>query len=91
MGDFVKIAVKTALVAGICVAIYQIFASISITLPTLTHISNIILKAKAIVFFYFPWVGNYWAFIMTLCDVAIGLWVFYFTMLAVRWILKVNE
>lgn len=91
MGDFVKIAVKTALVATICVAIYQLFATVTVSLPTLTLFYRFIQKAKAILFFYLPWVSDYWGFIMILCEVALGIWGFYFAMLAIRWILKVNE
>lgn len=91
MGDFVKIAVKTALVATIVVAVYQIFASISISLPALTGFNLVIAKGKALLFFYVPWVQNNWSLIITLVEVALGIWAFYFSILAVRWILKVNE
>lgn len=91
MGDFVKIGVKVALVATICVAIYQIFASISISLPALTTLIALVAKAKAIVFFYMPWVQTYFTLIMALCQAAIAVWTFYFAMLSVRFIMKVNE
>ena len=91
MGDFVKIAVKTALVAPICVAIYQLFSTITISFPAFTIFIEAIAKGKAILFFYIPWVQTHWSLIMILCQVALGIWGFYFTMLAVRWILKVNE
>ena len=91
MGDFVKIAVKTALVATICVAIYQLFASVSVPVSVGAQFIALIGRAKAMLFFYCPWISDSWSLIMTLCQVAIGIWGFYFTMLAVRWILKVNE
>lgn len=91
MGDFVKIAVKTALVATIVVAVYQIFATIQISIPSLTNFTFVIAKGKAILFHYGPWLSDYWGLIMTLCQVALGIWAFYFAILAVRWILKVNE
>lgn len=91
MGDFVKIAVKTAIVATVCVAIYQLFSTITISLPTLTNFTYLIRRAKSLLFFYTPWIEDYWSLFMILCQVAIGLWGFYFSMLAIRWILKVNE
>ena len=91
MGDFVKIAVKTALVATIVVAVYQVFATVTISLPSLSTLINLIGKAKTIMFFYMPWISDNWSFIIILCEVALGIWGFYFAMLAIRWILKVNE
>ena len=91
MGDFVKIAVKTALVATIVVAVYQIFVTIQIPTMTFTNLAILIGKMKAIMFFYLPWLQDYWSFIIVLCEVSLGIWGFYFAMLAIRWILKVNE
>ena len=91
MGDFVKIAVKTAIVATVCVAIYQLFSTIQIDYSLNTSFTLAIAKAKAIFFHYNPWMQNSWGFVMILCQVALGIWGFYFAMLAVRWILKVNE
>lgn len=91
MGDFVKIAVKTALVATIVGSVIAIFNNVSVSLPTLTKFVTVISKAKFILFFYCPWISDYFSLIMILCQISIAIWIFYFSGLAVRWILKVNE
>lgn len=92
MGDFVKIAAKTALIAVITGAILLVFANVQVPVFNVQLVVNAIGKGRAIVQYY---CGPF----ITLVD--IGLWLMgiryvaiptlHFSLLAVKWVLKVNE
>lgn len=92
MGDFVKIAAKTALIAVITTAILAIFLNVQVPVFNVNLVVQAIGKGRALVSYY---CGPF----ITLVD--IGLWLLgiryvalpalHMGLLAVKWILKVNE
>ena len=92
MGDFVKIGVKTALIAIITSAILLLFANVQVPAFNVQLVVDAIGKGKAIV--------NYYAGVFSPV-VAAAFWLlgFYYlalptfkiAMIATKWIMKVNE
>lgn len=93
MVDALKIAAKVAVIAIVMVAVFGIFANIALpTIDTTLYIVPAISKGKAIIEFWggsimLQWLGV--AFI--LLGVRVGILGFKIAMIAVKWILKVNE
>ena len=92
MGDAIKIAVKSALIAVITGAIIAIFVNVQVPGYNVSLVVSAIGKGRAIVQYY---AGPY----ITLVD--IGLWllgvryvaipILKISLIAVKWVLKVNE
>lgn len=92
MGDAIKIAVKAGLIAVITAGIIALFVNIQVPVFNVQLVVNAISKGRAIVAYY---CGPF----ITLVDV--GLWLLglnyiaiptlHFSLLAVKWVLKVNE
>ena len=92
MGDAIKIAVKSALIAVITGAIIAIFVNVQVPGYNVSLVVSAIGKGRAIVQYY---AGSY----ITLVD--IGLWllgvryvaipILKISLIAVKWVLKVNE
>lgn len=91
MADFVKIALKTTLILGLVAAIVVIFGVIQFPTLDLSLIISAVGFAKTFLSFYVPYAGTFLTLIFTLIFVNIASWTFYFSTLAVKWILKVNE
>lgn len=91
MGDLVKIAAKTALIAVITGAIIGVFAVVSFPAIDFTAVYTAVSKALAIVNYWFPVLAHYWRLVLTLYSVALALIALRFSLIAVRWIMKVNE
>lgn len=93
MVDALKIAVKVAVIAVVMIAVFAVFANIAIpTIDTTLYIVPAIAKGKAIIEFWggsimLQWLGL--AFV--LLGVRVGILTFKIAMIAVKWILKVNE
>lgn len=92
MGDAIKIAVKAGLIGVITAAIIALFVNIQVPSYNVSLVVNAIGKGRAIVQYY---AGSY----IVLLDV--GLWLFglkfvaipilKISLLAVKWVMKVNE
>lgn len=91
MGDAIKIAVKTGLIAVIMVALWAVFTQIQIPTLSFTTVFQSAGTALAIINYWIPVFSGVWITTLALLGVLVALWTFRFAMIAVRWVMKVNE
>lgn len=91
MGDAVKIAVKTALIVGITAAIIALFANIQVPAVDYTNFSNALGVGLAVVYHYVPAASVIFPIVLAILAFDVALRAFNLTMIAVRWVMKVNE
>lgn len=91
MGDAIKIAVKTGLIAVITAAVIALFATIEIPTLDYTQISEGLGIGLAVMFHWVPVMSILWPLVLFLLAFHIGYYAFKIAMIAVRWIMKVNE
>lgn len=91
MGDWVKIAVKTALVATITVAIVAVFATVQLPSVNVSDLVPYLQKGYAIAVHWCPVLGVIYPVAIALMGLRIAIWGVHFGLMAVRWIMKVNE
>lgn len=91
MGDAIKIAAKTALIAVITAAIIALFANI--TIPNLDYsvFSNAIGVGLAVMYHWVPVMSILWPLVLSLIAFDLAYYAFQLAMIAIRWIMKVNE
>lgn len=91
MADWVKIALKTGLVAGVMVALWAVFTQIQ--LPTIDYSGVIQTMSFAYAFltYWIPVFPIIWNISLVMLSVLLALWTFRFGTIAVRWLFKVNE
>lgn len=93
MVDALKIAAKVAIVAVVMVAVFAVFANVALpTIDTTLYLVPAVAKGKAIIEFWggtflLQWLG----FAFILLGVRVAILSFKMAMIAVKWILKVNE
>lgn len=91
MGDAVKIAVKTALIVGITAAIIALFANIQIPSVDYTSFTQAISSGLAVLYHYVPITQTLFPLVLALLAFDVALRAFNLAMIAVRWVMKVNE
>ena len=91
MADWAKIALKTGLVAVIMVALWAVFTQIQLPVLDFSIVFGGFSKALAIIYYWVPAMQVIWPFTLVLLGIWLGLWTFRFSMIAIRWLLKVNE
>lgn len=91
MGDAVKIAVKTALIVGITAAIIALFANIQIPSVDYSNFTQAISSGLAVVYHYIPITQALFPLVLALLAFDVALRAFNLAMIAVRWVMKVNE
>lgn len=91
MGDAVKIAVKTALIVGITAAIIALFANIQIPSVDYTNFTQAISSGLAVVYHYVPITQALFPLVLAILAFDVALRAFNLAMVAVRWVMKVNE
>ena len=91
MGDAIKIAVKTGLIAVIMVALWAVFTQISIPTIDFSTVFSSAGTALAVINYWIPVFSILWNTTLALLGVLVALWTFRFAMIATRWIMKVNE
>lgn len=91
MGDAIKIAVKTGLIAVIMVALWAVFTQISIPAIDFSAVFQSAGTALAVINYWIPVFSILWNTTLALLGVLVALWTFRFAMIATRWIMKVNE
>jgi len=91
MADWAKIAIKTALVAGVMVALWAVFTQIQI--PTIDFSVPLQSAGFAMAFltYWCPAFPVVWNASLVMLAVLVALWTFRFGTVAVRWLFKVNE
>lgn len=92
MGDVVKIAVKTALIVGIMAAVLLILNGVVIPTINVQPLAEALGHGLAIVNYYVgPYTGLVALWIVMLGIKYVAIPAFKVSMIAVRWIMKVNE
>lgn len=91
MGDAVKIAVKSALIVGITAGIIALFANIQVPAFDYTYFTNGLNTGLAVVYHYVPVAAVIFPVVLAILAFDVALRAFQLAMIAVRWVLKVNE
>lgn len=91
MTDAVKIAVKTGLIAVITGAIIAVFATIQIPTVNYTAFTQALGTGLAVVYHYVPIATVLFPVVLGLLAFDVALRGFQLAMIAVRWVMKVNE
>lgn len=91
MGDFVKIAVKTALIATIMAGIVVIFATVQIPALDFTLFTQGLGTALAVFYHYVPIASVILPLALVILSLDLAILTFRIGMIAVKWIMKVNE
>lgn len=91
MTDALKIAVKTGLIVIITAGIVAIFATIQLPAPDFSGVYTALSKALALVDYWLPVLSQLWRLVLALMGIRIAIWLYELSMIAVRWIMKVNE
>lgn len=91
MGDFVKIAAKTALIVGITAAIIAIFVNVQIPALDFSLFGQAVGKGLAIMYHWVPGSNVIVPIAFSMMGIQLAIMLFEYAMIAVRWIMKVNE
>lgn len=91
MGDAIKIAVKTGLIAVIMAGVIALFANIQIPSLNYTQFSQAISTGLAVMFHWVPIMSVLWPIVLFLLAFHLGYYTFRIAMIAIKWVMKVNE
>lgn len=91
MGDIVKIGVKTALIAVITAAVIALFATIQIPSVNFSILTQGLSTGLAVIYHYAPITVVLYPIVLTLLAFDVGFRTFQLAMIAVKWVMKVNE
>lgn len=91
MGDAIKIAVKTGLIAVIMVALWAVFSNVQVPSVSFTEFTSAISMALAVAYHYVPALQIIFPVALGLVGVELGILTFKYAMIAVKWVMKVNE
>lgn len=91
MGDVVKIAAKTALIVVITGAILALFATVQIPSIDFSVLTTGLGVALAVIHHWIPISTVIIPAAIVMLSIQLAIIVFEFAMIAVRWIMKVNE
>lgn len=90
-GDIVKIGVKTALIAVITAAIIAIFVSVQIPNLDFSLMGQALGKGLAIIYHWVPGSNVIIPIAFSMLGIQLAIMLFEYAMIAVRWVMKVNE
>lgn len=91
MGDAIKIAVKTGLIAVVTAAVIALFANIQIPNLDYSQISQGLGIGLAVMFHWVPVMTVLWPLVLFILAFHVGYYAFKVAMIAIRWVMKVNE
>lgn len=91
MGDAIKIAAKAALIGVITAGIIALFANIQIPSLNFTYFSQALGVGLAVIYHYVPVAQVIFPVVLALLAFDVALRAFNLGMIAVRWVMKVNE
>lgn len=91
MTDAVKIGVKAALIVGITAGIIALFANIQVPSLDYTYFTNALNSGLAVVYHYAPVAAVIFPVVLAILAFDVALRAFQLSMIAVRWVMKVNE
>lgn len=89
--DYVKMGAKIALIAVITAAIIAIFANVQIPNLDFTLFINGVSTALAIIYHWVPGANIIVPLAISMLGIQLAILLFEYAMIAVRWVLKVNE
>lgn len=89
--DYVKMGAKIALIAVITAAILAIFATVQIPNLDFSVLSNGLGTALAIVYHWVPASQVIFPIAVSMLGIQLAIMLFEYAMIAVRWVMKVNE
>lgn len=91
MTDAIKIAVKAGLIAVITAAVIAIFATVQIPTIDFTTFTNALSVGLAVVYHWIPVSRVIFPIFIFLLGFDMAIRAFNLAMIAVRWVMKVNE
>lgn len=91
MGDAIKIAAKTALIGVITAGIIALFTTVQIPSLNFQYFSQALGTGLAVLYHYVPVAQIIFPVALGLLAFDVALRAFNLAMIAVRWVLKVNE
>ena len=91
MADWAKIALKTGLIAVIMVALWAVFANIQVPTVSFTEFTTAVSMALAVAYHYVPALQVIFPVALGLIGIELGILTFKYGMIAVKWLMKVNE
>lgn len=91
MGDAIKIAVKTGLIAVVTAGVIALFANIQIPNLDYSQISQGLGIGLAVMFHWVPVMTVLWPLVLFILAFHVGYYAFKVAMIAIRWVMKVNE
>lgn len=91
MGDFVKIGVKSALIAVITAAIIALFVTVKIPAVDFAPLTQGLGMSLAVLYHYVPVLQIIMPVVLSLLAFEAAVNLFHLAMIAVRWVMKVNE
>lgn len=91
MLDGIKMAAKAALIAVVTAAILAIFANVQIPGLNFTYFTSGLNTALAIGYHWCPALQIVFPVAVAMFGVYLAILLFHFAMIAVRWVMKINE
>lgn len=91
MTDAIKIGVKTGLIAVITAGIIALFANIQVPSMNYTSFTSALSSGLAVIYHYVPAAQVIFPIVLAILAFDVALRAFQLAMIAVRWIMKVNE
>jgi hypothetical protein len=91
MADWAKIVLKTGLIAVVMVALWAVFTQIQIPALNFNDVFANFGTAMAIIAYWCPAFTVIWNTTLAMLALLVALWTFRFSMIAIRWLFKVNE
>lgn len=89
--DYVKMGAKLALIAVITAAVILIFANVQIPNLDFTLLSQGLGTALAIIYHWVPAAQVIFPLAVAMLGIQLAILLFEYAMIAVRWVMKVNE
>lgn len=89
--DYVKMGAKLALIAVITAAIIAVFATVQIPTLDFTLLSQGLGTALAVIYHWVPASQVIVPLAFTMLGIQLAILLFEYAMIAVRWVMKVNE
>ena len=89
--DYVKMGAKLALIAVITAAVILIFANVQIPNLDFTLLSQGLGTALAIIYHWVPAAQVIFPLAVAMLAIQLAILLFEYAMIAVRWVMKVNE
>lgn len=90
-GDYVKMAIKAALIIVVTVAVIALFSTIQIPNLDLSQASMYINLAYSVGVHYVPGFSVLWGLGLAVIGLELAVMTFELVMIAVRWVMKVSE